>query len=105
MELLGRAWRYTKDAVDGLKTLGVAAVFILLGLADWYDIVDIKPLLTMVLGDNVAAKIMVVLPVLFGTLRFVSSGAVKWTRAWREDKAETVDPAADGPADFNKGAQ
>lgn len=88
MALLGRVWNIVTRAVDGLKTLGIAAIFFLLGLADYFDIVNIKPVLDLVLGEDRSAKIMVVLPIVFATLRFVSTGAPRWTKQWREQKVE-----------------
>lgn len=82
--MLGRVWNAIKDAVDGLKTLGTAAIFILLGLADWYDVVDVKPALTALFGEDRGAKLMVLLPLVFASLRFVSNGAPRWTKQWRE---------------------
>lgn len=86
--MLGRVWTAFKDAVDGLKTLGVTAIFTLLGLADYFDVVDVRPFLTMVLGEDRAGKAMVLMAVVFGTLRFISTGGVRWTRKWREEKEE-----------------
>lgn len=72
------------DAVQGLKTLLAAALFIVLGLADYFDAVPIQPLLNLMFGENVAAKLMVVLPIVFATLRFVTSGKVRWMRDNKE---------------------
>lgn len=84
----GRAWSSIKEAVDGLKTLGVAAVFFVLGLADYLDLVNAKAFLDLVLGEDKSAKIMVLLPVIFAVLRFVSTGAPRWTKQWKGDKIE-----------------
>lgn len=64
----------------GLKTLITAALFIGLGLADYFDVVNVKPVLDSLFGENTAAKLMIFLPVVFGTLRFVTSGRVRWLK-------------------------
>lgn len=80
------------DAVRGLKTLIAAALCILLALADIFDVIPLQPLLGMVFGDNVAAKIMIVLPVLFGVLRLVSSGKVRFMRPKDEADPDQKEP-------------
>lgn len=76
----GRFCRAVWEAVDGLKTLGAAVLFAGLGLADYYDVVNVKPVLDQIMGENAAAKVTILLPVVFGTLRFMSSGKVRWMR-------------------------
>ena len=82
------AWRRFYEAVDGLKTLGTAAIIFALGLADYLDVVNVRPVLEYLLGDNLAAKIMIALPIIFGTLRFVTSGKVRWFRGDCNDQDE-----------------
>lgn len=80
----GRFCRAVWEAVDGLKTLGAALVFVGLGLADYFDVVNVRPVLDQLLGEDKAAKLMVIMPVVFGTLRFMTSGKVRWFRDRRE---------------------
>jgi hypothetical protein len=87
MDRLGRVVGMFWEAVDGLKTLGVAVVFFLLGLAEYTDTVDIRPLLHMFIGDDErVSKIMMLMPLIFGTLRFMTKDKPKWLR--RREEAE-----------------
>lgn len=76
----GRVCRAVWGAVDGLKTLGAALLFVGLGLADYFDVVNVKPILDQVLGEDKAAKLMLIMPIVFGTLRFMTSGRVRFFR-------------------------
>lgn len=87
MDRLGQVWNAVKEAVDGLKTLGVSAMFLALGLADYYDVVNVKPMLDYVLGEDKASKIMVFLPIIFATLRFMTKDRPRWMRR-RDDAPE-----------------
>lgn len=80
------------DAVRGLKTLVAAAAFILLGLADYTQVVNLQPLLQLVFGENIAAKIMILMPIVFGTLRFVTDGRVRFMRAKDEVDPDRKEP-------------
>jgi hypothetical protein len=66
------------DAARGLKTLLAAALFFGLGLADYFDAVNVRPLMDQALGENKSAKVMLFLPIVFATLRFLTSGKVRW---------------------------
>lgn len=87
--MLGRAWKVFWEGVDGLKTLAVAAVFFLLGLAEYLDVVNLRPILSYYLGEDKAAFVAMFIPVVFALLRFVSSGPQKWSRRWREENGPT----------------
>lgn len=87
MDRLGRVAKLFWETVDGLKTLGVAAVIFLLGLADYTDTVNLKPILDSLLGDeNKSAKILMYMPIVFGTLRFITRDKPRWMRRRDEDE-------------------
>jgi hypothetical protein len=80
-----RPWhKRCADAVRGLRTLITAAALIGLGLADYYDTVNVKPVLDQLFGADQSAKLMIFLPIIFGTLRFVTSGKVRWFKKDQE---------------------
>lgn len=54
-----------------LLTVGLAA-------ADYWDAIPMQAALQQVLGDNAATKLAFWLPIVFGTLRYVSTNQVKW---------------------------
>lgn len=88
MDRLGRGGKIFWTAVDGLKTLSVAAVFFLLGLAEYTDTVNVKPMLDTLIGDqDKVAKIMMFMPIVFGSLRFMTRSKPKWLR-YRDDATE-----------------
>ncbi len=80
MDRLRQLWNTCRDAVDGLKTLGVSAIFFALGVADYLDVVNVKPMLDYVIGPDRGAKVMVFLPIVFATLRFFTNGRPRWMR-------------------------
>lgn len=83
------------DAVDGLKTLAVGAVFFALGLADYLDFVNVRPVLDYVLGPDKSAKIMTFLPLIFMTLRFMTKDKPRWMQRWRKDPDRPENMAVD----------
>jgi len=89
MDRLRQLWNDVTNAVDGLKTLGVSAIFLLLGVADYLDVVNVKPALDYILGDDKASKIMVFMPIVFATLRFVTTGRPRFMR--HKDGDDPVD--------------
>lgn len=62
----------------GIKALAALGLSVGLALAEYYDTVPLQPILTQVFGEGAAAKICLFLPVVFGTLRYVSTNQVKW---------------------------
>lgn len=68
-----RAWDRASEAVDGLKALGSAAVLFLLGIADYIDVVPIRPLLEKYLGVEATSTVFIYMAIFFSTLRFVST--------------------------------
>lgn len=74
LRLLER-WHQLAGAIKALTAL---AVTVALSLADFYDVVPLQPLLTEVLGDHAATKLAFYLPIIFATLRYVSTNQVKW---------------------------
>lgn len=76
------AWRALWGALRGLKTLLAAGFFGLVGLADVADQIDIAGMLRTAFGDSARVGMVIFgLALLFAWLRFVSSGAVKGTKA------------------------
>lgn len=69
------------DAIKGLKTLITAAVLVALGLAQELQAIDLKPFFTLLFGEDVATKLMIVLPVVFIVLRAVSTSPIRMP--WR----------------------
>ena len=51
----------------------------------------------MLFGEDKAEKIMILMPIVFGTLKFISNGGVRWTKSWR--KAREARKGVDDPAD------
>jgi hypothetical protein len=62
----------------GIKALAALAFTVGLAFADYYDAVPLAPALTQLFGADAATKLTLVLPIVFGTLRFVSTNQVKW---------------------------
>lgn len=62
----------------GIKALAALGITIGLAFADYYDAVPLAPALTTLFGADAATKLAVVLPIVFGTLRFVSTNQIKW---------------------------
>ncbi len=105
MDRLGCAWRVIWQAVDGLKTLVIAGVFVVLGLADYFDAVPLKPVFDYLFGEDAAAKLMIYLPIVFASLRFATNGAPKWSKRWREEQKDrfVVDDPVDQPQTVDEG--
>lgn len=57
-------------SVKALLALGFTVA---LASADYYDAVPLQPLLQQLFGEQAATKLAVFLPIIFGTLRYVSS--------------------------------
>lgn len=76
--------KYLWGKLDGLKTFLASGVFILLGVADYFDAVNVRPVLDQALGEDKSAKIMVFLPIVFATLRFVTKNPPRWMRRHRD---------------------
>jgi hypothetical protein len=62
----------------GIKALAALGFTVGLALADYYDAVPLTGALTTLFGADAATKLAVILPIIFGTLRFVSTNQVKW---------------------------
>lgn len=62
----------------GVKALLALGLTVALACADYWDAVPLQPLLQQLFGDNAATKLTVFLPIIFGTLRFVSSNRDRW---------------------------
>lgn len=60
-----------------LKTLTAAAGVIILGLLDIYDVIDIQAIVALFVDDEVrVGKIVAVIGLVFGVLRFITKSAV-----------------------------
>lgn len=66
------------EAVSGLKTLLTATVIIGLGLAQEFQAIDLKPFFTLLFGEDIATKLMIVMPVIFIGLRVISNSPIRW---------------------------
>jgi hypothetical protein len=66
------------EAVSGLKTILTAVVLIALGLAQEFQAIDLKPIFTLLFGEDVATKLMIFMPVVFVVLRVVSTTPIRW---------------------------
>jgi hypothetical protein len=67
-----------QQVAGGLKALAALLLTVALALADYYDAVPLRPVLDALFGDKGASKLVVYLPIVFGTLRYVSSNQLKW---------------------------
>lgn len=95
MYWITRAWKRLAAATDGLKTLGSAALFFLLGVADFVDFVPVRPLMEHYLGTDQAGIVMMFLSAFFAALRFVSRGPMRGFRKhdnMEDDKHTDVEP-------------
>lgn len=66
------------QVAGALKALAALVLTVALALADYYDAVPLKPLLEAAFGADAATKLTVFLPIVFGTLRYVSTNQIKW---------------------------
>lgn len=92
MDRLGCIWDKVTSAADGFKTLGVSVIFFALGLADYLDVVNVKPMLDYLLGDDKASKVMIFMPIIFATLRFLTKDRVRFMRRHDADPDECNQP-------------
>ncbi len=60
-----------------VKALLAVLLTVALLAADYWDAIPLQPLLQQYLGDDVAGKLSLWLPILFGTLRYVSTNQVQ----------------------------
>lgn len=75
--MLDVRWRDRLHNVAGaLKALAAILITVVLAAADYYDAIPLGPLLQQYLGDQAATKIALWAPILFGTLRYVSTNQV-----------------------------
>lgn len=85
MDRLRSHWIVVVEAVDGLKTFTAAGIFFLLGAADYFDVVNVRPVLDYLIGPDKGAKIMTFLPLIFATLRFFTKDRPRWMQRWRHE--------------------
>lgn len=64
--------RWSQIAGNIKATLAIV-VTVALASADYYDAIPLQPLLQQLFGEHAATKLTIYLPIIFGTLRFVSS--------------------------------
>ena len=79
MDKLKALWNRVMEAVNGLKTTVTAVALILLGVAQELQAIDLKPILTMVFGEEGGGKLFIVLPLIFLALRLITSGPPRFT--------------------------
>lgn len=72
------------QVAGGLKALAALVLTIGLAAADYYDAVPMASILKQVFGDNAAEKLAIWLPIIFGTLRYVSTNQVRWQHSTDE---------------------
>ena len=66
------------QVAGGVKALAALAFSVGLAMADYYDAVPLQPLLQHAFGADAATKIALFAPIIFGTLRYVSTNQIKW---------------------------
>lgn len=66
------------QVAGGLKLLAAWVLTLGLAAADYYDAAPFLPLIKHAFGDNVEAQLAIWLPIIFGTLRYVSTTQIKW---------------------------
>ena len=74
--MIKAVYKRIAEKVQGYKTLLTAALFALAGLVDYFEVIDLKPFFSMFFGEDVAAKIMIFIPVVFAVLRYVTNGPI-----------------------------
>lgn len=83
--MLGRLYR----AIGGAKTLVLCAGVFVVGLADFFDYIDLRPLLEHYLGADRAGTIMMFLSLVFGAVRyFWTTGPARWSPADRRMRGD-----------------
>jgi hypothetical protein len=74
--MLGRIGNAIVAALTGVKTLAFAAVVFLVSLGEYLDVIELRPVLEHFLGEDRAGLIVVLIPVVFAGLRFLTSTPV-----------------------------
>ena len=80
-------WQWIKQKLDGWKTMLAAAVSILIGIADVLNVIDLQALLSLFLPEGRVGSVAALLGLLFGLLRWVTTGEVGARRGNREEHA------------------
>lgn len=76
--MLSVRWRdRVFQVAGGLKALAALVLSVGLAMASFYDMVPLQPVLMELFGEHAAAKIALFAPIVFGTLRYVSTIQVK----------------------------
>lgn len=73
--MLGRIWNRMLEAVRGLKTYIVAGLLVIVGLADYFDAFTIRPVLEHFIGEDYAGLVVVLLPIVFAGLRYITNSS------------------------------
>lgn len=69
-----KGWHWLRDKTEGFRALGISLALFGLDAANYFDVVDVKPALAPLFGEEKAQLIMLYAPILIGTLRFVANG-------------------------------
>ena len=80
-------WQWIKQKLDGWKTMLAAGVSILIGIADVLNVIDLQALLSLFLPEARVGSVAALLGLLFGMLRWVTTGQVGVRRDNREEQA------------------
>jgi hypothetical protein len=68
------------NVAGAFKALAALLFTVALAVADWYDVVPLRPVLEQLFGGDVAAKVAIYVPLVFGTLRYISTTQLKHHR-------------------------
>jgi len=71
--IMNRVRERWSQIAGNVKASLAIIVTVALAAADYYDTIPLQPLLQQLLGEHAATKLTVYLPIIFGTLRFISA--------------------------------
>jgi hypothetical protein len=73
MKTLGNYIACFYRGLDGLKTYLMALAILLLGLAEYFSITDLKPVFEHYFGEANASLLAIVIPLVFAALRYITN--------------------------------
>jgi len=78
MEFITRVIKRAYAALEGLKTYITAAAVVLVGLAEYLQVINLRPILVYFFGEDAAELLsVVILPLTFAGLRYVTKSPPK----------------------------